>query len=48
VQSFERAGVPLEGIASAVRDGTLSFSYLDASAFDRFPRVSSTTFREPS
>jgi hypothetical protein len=36
VQSFERAGVPLEGLAAAVRDGTLSFSYLDATSFDRF------------
>jgi adenylate cyclase len=48
VQSFERAGVPLEGIAAAVRDGALSFSYLDASAFDRFTGVSSTTFGELS
>jgi adenylate cyclase len=48
VQSFERAGVPLEGIAAAVRDGALSFSYLDATAFDRFAGVSETTFRELS
>ena len=48
VQSFERAGVPLEGLAAAVRDGTLSFSYLDATAFDRFAGVSETTFRELS
>jgi adenylate cyclase len=48
VQSFERAGVPLEGIATAVREGVLSFSYLDASAFDRFAGVSTTTFRELS
>jgi class 3 adenylate cyclase len=48
VQSFEQAGVPLEGIAAAVKDGTLSFSYLDATAFDRFPGMSSTTFRELS
>ena len=48
VQSFEQAGVPLEGIAAAVRDGTLSFSYLDATAFDRFAGVSTTTFRELS
>jgi adenylate cyclase len=48
VQSFERAGVPLEGLAAAVRDGTLSFSYLDATAFDRFAGVSTTTFRELS
>jgi adenylate cyclase len=48
VQSFERAGVPLEGMATAVRDGALSFSYLDATAFDRFAGVSRTTFRELS
>jgi adenylate cyclase len=48
VQSFERAGVPLEGMATAVRDGALSFSYLDATAFDRFAGVSGTTFRELS
>ena len=48
VQSFERAGVPLDGIAAAVRDGALSFSYLDAAAFDRFAGVSETTFRELS
>jgi adenylate cyclase len=48
VQSFERAGVPLEGLAAAVRDGTLSFSYLDATAFDRFAGVSRTSFRELS
>ena len=48
VQSFEQAGVPLEGLAAAVRDGTLSFSYLDAAAFDRFAGVSTTTFRELS
>jgi adenylate cyclase len=48
VQGFERAGVPLEGMAAAVRDGTLSFSYLDATAFDRFAGVSSTTFHELS
>jgi hypothetical protein len=28
--------VPLEGMAAAVRDGALSFAYLDVSAFDRF------------
>ena len=48
VHSLQAAGVPLEGMAAAVRDGTLSFSYLDASAFDRFAEISSTTFRELS
>src|SRR2546428_6152944 len=48
VRSFERAGVPLDGLAAAVREGALSFSYLDVSAFDRFAEVSSTTFRQLS
>jgi adenylate cyclase len=48
VRSFEEAGVPLDGMAAAVRAGALSFSYLDASAFDRFAGVSGTTFRELS
>jgi adenylate cyclase len=46
VRSLEDSGVPVEGMAAAVRDGALSFSYLDASAFDRFAGMSTTTFRE--
>ncbi|HEX6331485.1 MAG TPA: adenylate/guanylate cyclase domain-containing protein [Actinomycetota bacterium] len=48
VWSLEQSGVPLEGMAAAVRNGTLSFSYLDASAFDRFEGMSTTTFSELS
>jgi adenylate cyclase len=48
VASLEQSGVPLEGMAAAVRDGALSFSYLDASAFDRFAGMSTTTFSELS
>ena len=48
VQNFEGAGVPLEGMAAAVRDGALSFSYLDATAFDRFAGLSGTTFHQLS
>jgi len=48
LQSFEGAGVPLEGLAAAVRDGALSFSYLDATAFDQFGGLSGTTFQELS
>jgi adenylate cyclase len=48
VRSWEEAGVPLEGMAAAVRDGALSFAYLDASAFDRFAGLSGTTFRQLS
>ena len=48
VHGLERSGVPLDRMAAAVRDGTLSFSFLDASAFDRFAEVSGTTFHELS
>jgi hypothetical protein len=44
LQSLERAGVPLEGLAAAVRDGALSFSFMDVTAFDRFAGLSGTTF----
>jgi len=48
VQSLERAGVPLEGMAAAVREGALSFSFMDVSAFDRFAGLSGTTFQQLS
>jgi adenylate cyclase len=48
LQSLERAGVPLEGLASAVRDGALSFSFLDVGAYDRFAGLSGTTFQQLS
>jgi class 3 adenylate cyclase len=48
VHGLEVAGMPLDEMAAAVRDGALSFSFLDAAAFDRFTEVSSTTFRELS
>ena len=48
VRSWEQAGVPLDGMVAAVRKGALSFSYLDASAFDRFAGISGTTFQQLS
>ena len=48
VRSWDEAGVPLDGMASAVRRGALSFSYLDARAFDRFAGLSGTTFQQLS
>jgi class 3 adenylate cyclase len=48
LHSLDVAGVPLEGMAAAVRDGTLTFDYLDASAFDRFGGLSGETFEELS
>jgi adenylate cyclase len=40
--------VPLDGMAAAIRDGALSFSYLDAPAYDRFAGLSGTTFQQLS
>jgi adenylate cyclase len=48
VQSLERAGVPLEGLAAAIRDGALSFSFLDVGAYDQFTGLSGTTFQQLS
>ena len=48
LQSLERAGVPLEGLAAAVRDGVLSFSFLDVAAYDQFAGLSGTTFQQLS
>jgi hypothetical protein len=48
IRGLESSGVPLEGLATAVREGALSFSYLDSTAFDRFSGMSTTTFRELS
>jgi adenylate cyclase len=48
IDSLERAGMPLEGMAAAVRNGSLSFAFLDAAAFERFADATTTTFRELS
>jgi len=48
LQSLEQAGVPLEGLAAAVRDGVVSFSFLDVAAYDRFEGLSGTTFQQLS
>jgi adenylate cyclase len=48
IHNLERAGLPLDEMAAAVRDGSFSFSFLDATAFDRFATLSGTTFQELS
>jgi hypothetical protein len=45
VHSLAAAGVPVDGMAAAVRDRTISFSFLDARAFDRFSEISVTHSR---
>jgi adenylate cyclase len=48
VEGLERAGVPLDGMAAAVREGALSFSFMDVTAFDRFAGLTDTTFHQLS
>jgi class 3 adenylate cyclase len=42
----ERAGLPLEGIAAAIRAGRLSFAFLDAAPYQRWAVPSARTYRQ--
>jgi adenylate cyclase len=44
VHGLERAGFPLEGLATAIASGALSFDFLDHPVFDRFSGLTATTF----
>jgi adenylate cyclase len=44
----EQAGLPMEGIASAVRDGRLSFAFLEAAPYRRWAVRSARTYRQVS
>jgi adenylate cyclase len=46
VKNLEQAGVPRDGMAAAVREGLLSFAFLDVSVFDRFGGLTDTTFQQ--
>jgi adenylate cyclase len=46
VQTLERGGVPLDGIAATIRAGDLSLSFMDQPFYGRFASLSSVTFRE--
>jgi len=48
IHSLDRAGIPLDGIAAAVRSGHLSFAFFDLPNYERFSAISSKTFREVS
>jgi len=47
-KSFEDTGISLEGLASAIGRGALSFDFLDAATFERFAALAPQTFREVS
>jgi adenylate cyclase len=44
----ERAGLPMEGIASAIRAGRLSFAFLEAAPYRRWAVRSARTYRQVS
>jgi len=44
VRSLARAGIPLDGLAAAIRDGSVSLDFLDAPAFSRFSVGGGATF----
>lgn len=46
VLSLTAAGIQLEGLGAAVRDGEISLDFLDAPAFQRFSALSGATFAE--
>ena len=48
VESLDRAGLPLESLATALRDGLLSLDFVDQPSYDRIAALSSVTFRELS
>ena len=44
----ERAGLPMDGIAAAIRAGRLSFAFLEAAPYQRWALPSERTFRQVS
>jgi adenylate cyclase len=46
VGSLQAAGIALDDLGAAMRDGKVSLAFLDAPAFDRFSSLSNVTFAE--
>jgi adenylate cyclase len=47
-RTLEDAGMPLDGLAQAIRGGTLSLAFLDTPGYERFAALGSETFRQVS
>ena len=47
-KSLEDAGIPLEGVAAAIRRGALSLAFLDTESYERFAALAAETFRQVS
>src|SRR5262245_14085752 len=46
IQSLIDAGIPLDGLAAAMRVGQVSLEFLDAPTFERFTALSGMTFTQ--
>jgi class 3 adenylate cyclase len=47
-RSLEDAGIPLDGVAAAIRAGSLSLDFLDTEPYERFAALSAETFAQVS
>ncbi len=48
VQALEGAGIPLDGLAAALRSGALSLAFMDAASYERFAALAGETFQQVS
>jgi hypothetical protein len=48
VKACEQAGLPMDGIATAIRAGRLSFAFLEAQQYQRYAARSAHTYRQVS
>ena len=47
-RSLEDAGIPLDGVADAIRRGALGLDFLDGESYERFAALAEETFRQVS
>jgi adenylate cyclase len=47
-RSLEDAGIPLDGVAAAIRDEVLSLEFFDADGYERFAGLAAETFQQVS
>jgi adenylate cyclase len=47
-RSLEDAGIPLDAVAEAIRDGALSLDFFDAAGYERFAGLCAETFQQVS
>jgi len=47
-RSLEDAGIPLDGVADAIRRGALTLAFLDAASYERFAAFAAETFQQVS